>query len=73
MPRSVNSVAAKARRKKILKLAKVISEEEKMYIQQLKMLQKKVFSTLIEIEDKKRETLEPYGFKELMQVQDYTA
>ena len=38
MPRSVNSVAAKARRDKILKAAKVTLEEEKTFIQLLKML-----------------------------------
>ena len=31
MPRSVNHVASKARRKKVIKLAKVISEEERTF------------------------------------------
>ena len=33
MPRSVNTVASRQRRKKILKKLKVTSEEEKMFIQ----------------------------------------
>ena len=37
MPRSVNSVAAKAKRKKVIKAAKVTLEEEKMYIRLQKM------------------------------------
>ena len=40
MPRSVNTVASRQRKKKILKKLKVISEEEKMFTQQLKMLSK---------------------------------
>ena len=61
MPRSVNSVAKRARRKKVLKQAKGYLEEEKMYGQLQKMQLKKDYNMPIETEELKRETLEHYG------------
>jgi large subunit ribosomal protein L20 len=64
MPRSVNSVAAKARRKKILKSAKGYFGRRKNVHTVAKNAVEKECSMLIEIEKIKKEPLELYGFKE---------
>ena len=61
MPRSVNSVAKRARRKKILKQAKGYLGVEKMYGLLLKMQLKKDFSTPTETEELKKEVLDHCG------------
>ena len=71
MPRSVNSVAAKARRKKILKAAKGYFGRRKNVHTVAKNAVERVCNTHIVIEKIKKEHLEHYGFKELMQEQDY--
>ena len=55
MPRSVNNVASKKRKKKILKFAKGFFGRRKMYGEQLKTLLKKHFCIHIIIEKQKRE------------------
>ena len=61
MPRSVNSVASRARRKKLLNKQRVISDVEKTFGQLQKMPLKKDFNTHTEIEELKKEILEHYG------------
>ena len=68
MPRSVNQYLQRKRRK-ILKKA-VISEEEKMFIQLLKMRLKRVLATHTEIEKIRKEYLDHYGLRELMLQQE---
>ena len=72
MPRSVNSVAAKARRKKVLKQAKGYYGRRKNVHTVAKNAVEKDYSTLTETEDKKRETSEHFGFSELTLELDYT-
>ena len=61
MPRSVNSVASRARRKKILNKPKDTLVEEKMFGQLQRMLLKKHYYTHTETERQRKETSNPYG------------
>ena len=72
MPRSVNSVAAKARRKKILKAAKGYFGRRKNVHTVAKNAVEKGMLYAYRDRKNKKEHLELYGFKELMQVQDFT-
>ena len=71
MPRSVNSVAAKARRKKILKAAKGYFGRRKNVHTVAKNAVEKGMLYAYRDRKNKNEHLEHYGFKELMQEQDY--
>ena len=68
MPRSVNAVASRTRRKKIIKLAKGYLEEEKMYGRFQKMPLKKDYYTPTKVVNRKREISGLFGFKELMRL-----
>ena len=61
MPRSVNAVASRARRKKMMKHAKGSLGVEKMYGQLPKMLLKKHGNMRTEIEKIKREVFVHFG------------
>ena len=61
MPRSVNSVASRARRKKILNKPKDTLVEEKMFGQLQRMLLRKHCYTHIEIERQRKEILNLCG------------
>ena len=64
MPRSVNSVAAKARRKKILKQAKGYFGRRKNVHTVAKNAVEKGLQYAYRDRRQKKEILEPYGFKE---------
>ena len=72
MPRSVNSVAAKARRKKILKQAKGYFGRRKTFTQLLKMQLIEDLLLLTETESKTKQISVHYGLQELTQVQEST-
>jgi large subunit ribosomal protein L20 len=72
MPRSVNSVAAKARRKGILKAAKGYFGRRKNVHTVAKNAVEKGCNTHTVTEKIRRELSVHYGFKELMQEQDNT-
>ena len=57
---------------KLLKVRRAIGEEEKILLGLLTKLLKKLGSMLIGIEKQEKEVLDPYGFKELMLLQDLT-
>jgi len=71
MPRSVNSVASRKRRKKILKQAKGYFGRRKNVWTVAKNAVEKGLSYATEIEKTKKEHLEHFGLLELMQEQDY--
>ena len=58
---------------KLSKVLRAIGEEEKILLGLLTKLLKKLGSMLIGIEKQEKEVLDPYGFKELMLLQDLTA
>jgi hypothetical protein len=66
MPRSVNAVASRARRKKVLKQAKGYFGRRKNVHTVAKMLLKKDFNTVTETEGLKREISGRYGFSASM-------
>ena len=72
MPRSVNSVAAKARRDKIIKAAKGYFGRRKNVHTIAKNAVEKGLQYAYRDRKNKKEASEHYGSKELMQVQDYT-
>lgn len=61
MPRSVNAVASRARRKKLMKQAKGFSVEERTFGLLLKTRYKKQCNMLTVEEKRKRETSEAFG------------
>ena len=73
MPRSVNSVASRARRKSTMKLAKGYFGRRKNVWTVSKNAVEKGLSYAYRDRKNKKEHLELFGFKELMQVQDSTA
>ena len=58
---------------KLSKVRRAIGEEEKILLGLLTKLLKKLGSMLIGIEKQEKEVSDPYGFKELMLLQDLTA
>ena len=73
MPRSVNSVASRARRKKILKQAKGYFGRRKNVWTVAKNAVEKALLYAYRDRRNKREILEPFGLPVLMQAQDCTA
>ena len=72
MPRSVNSVASRARRKKSDEASqRILWPQKECLDSMLKMPLKKDFYTAIQVESIRKEILERFGFSELTQVQGY--
>ena len=71
MPRSVNTVASRAKRKRILKQAKGYWGRRKNVWTVAKNAVEKVSYTHTEIEKLRKESSESFGFKESMLEQDF--
>lgn len=73
MARVKGGPASHARHRKIIKSAKGYWGRRKILLGLLIKLLKKLVSMLIGTEKQEKEALGPYGFKELMLLQDLTA